>query len=870
MYANKNNLRSELTANVGVLDTSISITAWEWVLRENNMVACLEHVENGVVTKREIIKITAKSTDTFTVTRWFADCIMNDSTKAQGHGSQEFSVWDYLSLYLSKELRESITTWIWTNASAIQTMKTNVTTLKNCIDGCCCNWIAKVGCLNDSHFTNGWFWNASDGDCVMEAWDHFLCADTVYNFRNLTICEWACVRFVWQWVPQIKVYDHYINNGVIDTRAWFQKTCWCSKCIVFWNSWTVCDNNKDNACITPYKGWWVGSGWRNNACCWCGWSASAWGDGWMWGCSNCHVRWWPEAWWPADWENGWCGWAWEPQCWKCNEAPWGWGGWGWGGWMFGNGWKWGRWGQWNQTSDYRRAGSNWWQWWNSWLFGCWGCWGDGWWGYWGWQWWAGWCWYIGWMWGRWGSTALNCGMCAWKSWNGWDWIITWWKGWLLWYWGCYTYPQGWNWWNALTNIYWLLINARCVEWSWCIRACGWTWGDGWSMDTACDSWVYFGCWWNGWNGWDWGQVIYAYMHWTPETICVNGWAWGCGWCWGWCRSAKCWVDWSPWTAWTDGWKVVYMVGNDPHIQNFTLWQDEDNETILINWKDPSFLPTNPTQRWKTVVRYSTSNYPATITDWTLAVEETVKNTYESNPFVLSGVLDETTYYFTAFALDVNDTIIDVQSMSITTEFRLPITYQEVEWIWSNWYQYINTWYLPTQTPKIDIDFMFLWWDSNTWCAIYWRRWWNNDWTYNDNFCLYVHTSTLRMTPNYWWFDPWDGSWLTISRNVKYKVVNDAWQFYLDNVLKPTCSTNNRLLRATYPIRLFENDINGSWQWRHTQMRLYSCKMYNDWVIVREFIPCYRKSDSVIWLYDRIWKQFYTNQGSWTFSKGWNV
>ena len=127
-----------------------------------------------------------------------------------------------------------------------------------------------------------------------------------------------------------------------------------------------------------------------------------------------------------------------------------------------------------------------------------------------------------------------------------------------------------------------------------------------------------------------------------------------------------------------------------------------------------------------------------------------------------------------------------------------------------------------------------------------------------------------MTPNYWWFDPWDGSWLTISRNVKYKVVNDAWQFYLDNVLKPTCSTNNRLLRATYPIRLFENDINGSWQWRHTQMRLYSCKMYNDWVIVREFIPCYRKSDSVIWLYDRIWKQFYTNQGSWTFSKGWNV
>lgn len=62
------------------------------------------------------------------------------------------------------------------------------------------------------------------------------------------------------------------------------------------------------------------------------------------------------------------------------------------------------------------------------------------------------------------------------------------------------------------------------------------------------------------------------------------------------------------------------------------------------------------------------NYPTTPTDGTLLVEETVKNTYETNPFVLSGVLDGTTYYFTAFALDTDDTIIDVQSNSITTDF----------------------------------------------------------------------------------------------------------------------------------------------------------------------------------------------------------
>ena len=57
MYANKNNLRSLLTANVSTTATSISITAWEWILRDTDTVACLEHIENEVVTKREIIKI---------------------------------------------------------------------------------------------------------------------------------------------------------------------------------------------------------------------------------------------------------------------------------------------------------------------------------------------------------------------------------------------------------------------------------------------------------------------------------------------------------------------------------------------------------------------------------------------------------------------------------------------------------------------------------------------------------------------------------------------------------------------------------------------------------------------------------------------
>ena len=51
------------------------------------------------------------------------------------------------------------------------------------------------------------------------------------------------------------------------------------------------------------------------------------------------------------------------------------------------------------------------------------------------------------------------------------------------------------------------------------------------------------------------------------------------------------------------------------------------------------------------------------------------------------------------------------------------------------------------------------------------------------------------------------------------------------------------------------------------MRLYSCKIYNNEKIIRNFIPCYRKTDGVVGVYDLVEKKFYTNLGTGTFIKG---
>lgn len=54
-------------------------------------------------------------------------------------------------------------------------------------------------------------------------------------------------------------------------------------------------------------------------------------------------------------------------------------------------------------------------------------------------------------------------------------------------------------------------------------------------------------------------------------------------------------------------------------------------------------------------------------------------------------------------------------------------------------------------------------------------------------------------------------------------------------------------------------------------KVYNSKVFNtDNKVIKDLIPCYRKSDNVIGMYDIVEGKFYTNKGSGTFTKGNNV
>ena len=53
-------------------------------------------------------------------------------------------------------------------------------------------------------------------------------------------------------------------------------------------------------------------------------------------------------------------------------------------------------------------------------------------------------------------------------------------------------------------------------------------------------------------------------------------------------------------------------------------------------------------------------------------------------------------------------------------------------------------------------------------------------------------------------------------------------------------------------------------------KTYYFKIYKNKKLIRHFIPCYRKSDGVIGLYDLVNDVFYTNSGTGEFEKGADV
>lgn len=192
---------------------------------------------------------------------------------------------------------------------------------------------------------------------------------------------------------------------------------------------------------------------------------------------------------------------------------------------------------------------------------------------------------------------------------------------------------------------------------------------------------------------------------------------------------------------------------------------------------------------------------------------------------------------------------------------LPEEYQQVEYLESedNVNCYINTGFAPNNNTRLTAS---IYPTSTRADAHFWFGSRNGS-SSSQAFVFYQGGSATSSL---------NAAWNT-SGNVGLSLSGQKW-YDIDfnkNVLKVNGSTAYTFTSGTftgiYPIFLFAMDTSGSMDGQKGGQRIQNTKIYDNGTIVRNFIPCYRKSDMKPGMYDTVNGVFYTNAGSGEFILG---
>lgn len=245
-----------------------------------------------------------------------------------------------------------------------------------------------------------------------------------------------------------------------------------------------------------------------------------------------------------------------------------------------------------------------------------------------------------------------------------------------------------------------------------------------------------------------------------------------------------------------------------------------------------------------------SNYNVMIEQGTTATE------YE----IFSGIGNQSRICENA----VNEPIIDMQIKGNSKQVLLPKEYQQVEFLTNSGTQRIDTGIIPTNNTSIDITYQSLT-PTGTSQYIAGSR-------ANANATLeYIINGSSSST--YW--DVRLGAVTTTLTNISrmsekirsyLQLNNGAGTWTLTRVTAGTTYTktiSGAKVNATSNLFLFAyNNLDTN---THVNLRIFACKIYEAGVLVRNYVPCYRKLDGVAGMYDLVEDKFYINAGTGSFS-----
>ena len=187
---------------------------------------------------------------------------------------------------------------------------------------------------------------------------------------------------------------------------------------------------------------------------------------------------------------------------------------------------------------------------------------------------------------------------------------------------------------------------------------------------------------------------------------------------------------------------------------------------------------------------------------------------------------------------------------------LPSAYQQVEYIQSSWTQYIILWnqFKTSYKVVIDLQMTVIWGDY----IPLWVH--NNDWVNNIKYWIDAYSSKFHLNAG--------GEWtatMTEDTN-RHTIIIDKSTANIDGTDYTIPYTNYTFNDWIWVFCYYEIHQTSKYNFKSSN-KLYKLDIYDEnWIHIHEAIPCYRKSDNVIWLYDLVSDTFYTNSWTWTFTK----
>lgn len=189
---------------------------------------------------------------------------------------------------------------------------------------------------------------------------------------------------------------------------------------------------------------------------------------------------------------------------------------------------------------------------------------------------------------------------------------------------------------------------------------------------------------------------------------------------------------------------------------------------------------------------------------------------------------------------------------LAQDHLVPFGYRQIEYLKNSGTQYINT--NVSQELNYEIDFVMEKAIAATGPLGWWIRSSQQNIQYYEADGIYGIIATCGT-------DNEKCEIGKVNERLKVKLVDK--KLYINDVQVHEFR-NKGIFLATNPVYLFAySGGNGTPKTGH--LRIYSCKIYdlND-SLLRNFIPCIRKSDDKPGMYDAVTKQFFTNAGTGEF------